>query len=53
MKFYPNERIAMFIDGSNLYAAARALNCEILYSEDLSHGQVYGGVRVINSFVSS
>jgi uncharacterized LabA/DUF88 family protein len=25
MNFYPNERVALFIDGSNLYAAARAL----------------------------
>lgn len=31
MKFYPSERIALFIDGSNLYAAARALNFDIDY----------------------
>lgn len=31
MKFYPTERIALFIDGSNLYAAARALNFDIDY----------------------
>ena len=29
MKFYPQERIALFIDGSNLYAAARALGFDI------------------------
>ena len=29
--FYPQERIALFIDGSNLYAAARALNFDIDY----------------------
>lgn len=31
MKFYATERIALFIDGSNLYAAARALNFDIDY----------------------
>ena len=31
MKFYDTERIALFIDGSNLYAAARALNFDIDY----------------------
>ena len=36
-------------DGAIL-AAARALGCEAVYSEDLNHGQDYGGVRVINPF---
>ncbi len=31
MNFYPNERIGLFIDGSNLYAAARALSFDIDY----------------------
>ena len=31
MKFYPEERIGLFIDGSNLYAAARALGFDIDY----------------------
>ncbi|MBK8907676.1 MAG: NYN domain-containing protein [Rhodospirillales bacterium] len=31
MVFYPQERLALFIDGSNLYAAARALNFDIDY----------------------
>jgi uncharacterized LabA/DUF88 family protein len=31
MVFYPQERIGLFIDGSNLYAAARALNFDIDY----------------------
>lgn len=30
-RIYSNERFAMFIDGSNLYAAARALNFDIDY----------------------
>ena len=36
-------------DGAIL-AAARALGCEAVYSEDLNHGQDYGGIRVINPF---
>ena len=31
MVFYPQERLALFIDGSNLYAAARALRFDIDY----------------------
>ena len=31
MLFYPEERIALFIDGANLYAAARALAFDIDY----------------------
>ena len=31
MKFYPQERIALFIDGANLYAATRALGFDIDY----------------------
>jgi len=31
LNFYPHKRIALFIDGSNLYAAARALGFDIDY----------------------
>ncbi len=31
-------------------AAARALGCEKLYSEDLSHGRIIDGVQIINPF---
>ncbi len=31
MKFYANERIALFIDGANLYATSRALGFDIDY----------------------
>ena len=31
MHFYPNERIALFIDGANLYATSRALDFDIDY----------------------
>lgn len=30
--------------------AARALGCDTILSEDLNHGQDYGGVQVINPF---
>ncbi|WP_161992822.1 PIN domain-containing protein [Aureimonas leprariae] len=33
-----------------LLAAAERLGAPIFYSEDLNHGQSYGGVRVINPF---
>jgi predicted nucleic acid-binding protein len=31
-------------------AAARALGCQELYSEDMSHGQEIEGVTIINPF---
>ena len=31
LRFYPQEKIALFIDGSNLYATARALGFDIDY----------------------
>jgi len=36
MNFYPNERIALFIDGANLYAAAKSLAFDIDYKRLLS-----------------
>ena len=38
---------------AQIIAAARALRCRTLYSEDLNHGQDYDGVRVVNPFVVS
>ena len=35
---------------STIIAAAQELGCHTLYSEDLNHGQDYGGVRVLNPF---
>lgn len=35
---------------STIIAAAQALGCTTLYSEDLSHGQDFDGIRVINPF---
>lgn len=36
MMFYPQERLALFIDGANLYAAARALSFDIDYKRLLN-----------------
>ncbi len=36
-------------DGAIL-AAAKAAGCDVVYSEDMSHGQDYDGVRVVNPF---
>ena len=35
-KFHKDEKIALFIDGANLYAAARALGFDIDYKRLLS-----------------
>lgn len=39
MKFYPNERVAVFIDGANLYSAARGLGIDIDYRKLLEFFQ--------------
>jgi predicted nucleic acid-binding protein len=39
-------------DGA-IVAAAEALEAKVLYSEDLSHGQLYGSVRAVNPFVGA
>ncbi len=38
-RFYPQERVALFIDGANLHAAARALGFDIDYKRLLRHFQ--------------
>lgn len=37
MIYYPHERMALFIDGSNLYSAARGLGFDIDYKRLLEH----------------
>lgn len=37
-------------DGA-IIAAAEKIGAKVLYSEDLSHGQIYGSVRVENPFL--
>ena len=36
---------------ANILAAALCLRCEIVFSEDLNHGQDYGGVKMVNPFL--
>ena len=48
MTFYPEERIGLFIDGSNLYAAARALTFDIDYKRLLDYFSAEG--RLIRAF---
>ena len=42
MHFYPNERIALFIDGANLYATAKSLGFDIDYKRLLTHFRTKG-----------
>jgi uncharacterized LabA/DUF88 family protein len=42
MHFYPNERIALFIDGANLYATAKSLGFDIDYKRLLTHFRAKG-----------
>ena len=39
MLFYPEERIAIFIDGANLYSAARSLQFDIDYKRLLDESR--------------
>ena len=40
-----------FWDAMVVHSAAR-LRCQVIWSEDMSHGQVYEGIRLINPFLS-
>lgn len=48
MNFYPQEKIGLFIDGSNLYAAARSLGFDIDYKRLLDVFRQHG--RLIRAF---
>jgi uncharacterized LabA/DUF88 family protein len=48
MIFYPEERIAIFIDGANLYSAARGLSFDIDYKRLLEMFRSKG--RLIRAF---
>jgi uncharacterized LabA/DUF88 family protein len=48
MTFYPEERLAIFIDGSNLYGAAKALGFDIDYRKLLKWGASRG--RLLRAF---
>jgi uncharacterized LabA/DUF88 family protein len=42
MTFYPTDRIALFIDGANLYSAAKSLNFDIDYKKLLDEFRTRG-----------
>jgi predicted nucleic acid-binding protein len=45
------ERFQMSCWDAAIVEAARLLGCQVVLSEDLSHGQDYAGVRVENPFL--
>jgi predicted nucleic acid-binding protein len=47
------ERYGFSYWDSAVVAAARVAGCSELYTEDLSHGQIVDGVRIINPFQPS
>ena len=48
LPFYPEDKVAIFIDGSNLYAAARSLEFDIDYRKLLTWGASCG--RLVRAF---
>jgi len=52
MVFYPNERLALFIDGANFYAALRALDIEIDYRKLLKEFQKRGRLIRANYYTA-
>ena len=48
-----SERFAISYWDAAILAAAEALGTDTVYSEDLSEGQRYGRVRVVNPFSRS
>jgi len=46
------ERYGLSFWDALIIQAAAASGAEVLYSEDLSHGQAYGTVRVVNPFAT-
>ena len=49
--FAIRERFRLSYWDSAILAAARACGCDAVYSEDLSAGQDYDGLRIVNPFV--
>ncbi len=46
-----SERYRLAYWDAAIIAAAEALSCEQVYSEDFNHGQHYGAVQVLNPFL--
>lgn len=49
LRIFDKNRIAWY--DSLIVAAAMLAECDVLYTEDLQHGQQFGGLRVINPFL--
>lgn len=47
------ERYMISYYDAQIVAAARRMQCRVIYTEDLNHGQDYGGVTAINPFNSN
>jgi predicted nucleic acid-binding protein len=47
-----HQRFQLSYWDSAILAAAKALACQSVYSEDMNHGQDYDGVRVVNPFLA-
>ena len=52
MTFYPNEKIGLFIDGANLYSAARALDFDIDYKRLLEEFRKRGRLVRANYYTA-
>lgn len=52
MTFYPNERLGMFIDGANLYSAARGLDFDIDYRKLLDEFRKRGRLLRANYYTA-
>ncbi|MCC5997209.1 MAG: NYN domain-containing protein [Oceanicaulis sp.] len=52
MTFYPNERLGIFIDGANLYSAARALDFDIDYKKLLEEFRKRGRLIRANYYTA-
>lgn len=52
MTFYPNERLGLFIDGANLYSAAKALDFDIDYRKLLAEFKTRGRLIRANYYTA-
>jgi len=52
MTFYPNERIAIFIDGSNLYNTVKYLDFDIDYTKLLNFFSEKGNLITANYYTA-
>jgi uncharacterized LabA/DUF88 family protein len=52
MTFYPNERLGLFIDGANLYSAAKALDFDIDYKKLLEEFRKRGRLVRANYYTA-